>query len=183
MTTLCVISARGGSQGLPGKNIRLLLGKPLIVWSIEQALATPELNRIVVSTDSKEIAAIAEKAGAEVPFIRPAELAGPEVGKFQVWQHALSACEEHYRESYKCLVDLDCTNPLRDPEDISNAMTQFRDSKHRGVDAVFTVCKARKNPYFNMVEPDGTGALVIFHFFGDPSIRGQSAPPVYDHVG
>ena len=71
MKTLCVISARGGSLGLPGKNIRLLLDKPLIVWSIEQALATPGIDRVVVSTDSKKIAAIARGAGAETPFLRP----------------------------------------------------------------------------------------------------------------
>ena len=71
MKSLCVISARGGSLGLPGKNIRRLLDKPLIVWSIEQALATPGIDRVVVSTDSKKIAAIARGAGAETPFLRP----------------------------------------------------------------------------------------------------------------
>ncbi len=71
MKSLCVISARGGSRGLPDKNIRLLLDKPLIAWSIEQALATPGIDRVVVSTDSKEIAAVARAAGAETPFLRP----------------------------------------------------------------------------------------------------------------
>ena len=148
MTTLCVIGARGGSQGLPGKNIRPLLEKPLIVWSIEQAQSTPEIDRVVVSTDSDTIAEVARAAGADVPFTRPAALSGPTVGKFQVWQHALGACEEIFRETYDTFVDLDCTNPLRDVSDISAAIAQFRAGRSRSVDAVFSVCEARKNPYF-----------------------------------
>ena len=93
MNILCVISARGGSKGLKGKNIRPLLGKPLIAWSIEQALACPEINRVIVSTDDKRIADVAVQYGAEVPFLRPPELAGDQVGKWEVWRHALEFCE------------------------------------------------------------------------------------------
>lgn len=182
MTVLCVIGARGGSQGLPGKNIKPLMGKPLIAWTIEMALETPEIDRVVVSTDSEQIAEVARNAGAEVPFLRPEELAGPEVGKFQVWQHALSACEKYYREKYEIFVDLDCTNPLRDVDDISNAIAQFRNSRGRGVDAVFSVCDARKNPYFNMVEKDNDGALRMCKTLGETVIRRQDAPQVYEHV-
>ena len=182
MTILCVIGARGGSQGLPGKNIRLLHGKPLIAWSIEQARATPEIDRIVVSTDSSAIADAALAAGAEVPFGRPAELAGPQVGKCQVWQHALGACESHYGERYEAFVDLDCTNPLRDTVDISNAIAQFRRGRARGVDAVFSICDARKNPYFNLVEPDATGGLRMSKSIGGTVVARQAAPPVFEHV-
>lgn len=182
MTILCVIGARGGSQGLPGKNIRPLLGKPLLAWSIEQAKGVPQIGRIVVSTDSPEIARVARDVGAEVPFMRPADLAGPAVGKFLVWKHALAACEEHYKESYDCLVDLDCTNPLRDPEDIRSAIVQFQRDRSRGVDAVFTVCAARKNPYFNLVEPDASGALRMSKISSTPVVARQAAPPVYEHV-
>ena len=182
MTVLCVIGARGGSQGLPGKNIRPLLGKPLIAWSIEQARATPEVGRLVVSTDSPAIADAARAAGAEVPFLRPAELSGPAVGKFQVWQHALAACEAHYGERYDIVVDLDCTNPLRDPADISAAIGQFRAARGRGVDAVFSVCKARKNPYFNKVEPDASGALRMSKALAATVVARQAAPPVFEHV-
>ncbi len=182
MTILCVIGARGGSQGLPGKNIRPMLGKPLIAWSIEQARACPEIGRVVVSTDSAQIAAAARAAGADVPFLRPAELAGPEVGKFQVWQHALEACGAHYGEQYECYVDLDCTSPLRDAEDIRRAIAQFRVSRARGVDAVFSVCKARKNPYFNLVEPDGRGALKVSKPLPGKVLARQAAPPVFEHV-
>lgn len=182
MTILCVIGARGGSEGVPGKNVRLLLGKPLIVWSIEQARATPEVDRVVVSTDSAGISEIAREAGAEVPFRRPEALAGAGVGKFQVWQHALDACAEYYSEDYECLVDLDCTNPLRDPSDISAAIARFRALRPTGTDAVFTVCPARKNPYFNLVEPDATGALRMSKSVGSMVLRRQDAPPVFEHV-
>jgi CMP-N,N'-diacetyllegionaminic acid synthase len=182
MTILCVIGARGGSAGLPGKNIRPLLGKPLIVWSIEQARATAEIDRVVVSTDSDAIAAAARSAGAATPFMRPGELAAASVGKFQVWQHALAACEQHYGERYEAFVDLDCTNPLRDAADISAAIRQFRDGRKRGVDAVFTICEARKNPYFNVVEPDSAGALRMSKSLGPTVVARQAAPPVFEHV-
>lgn len=182
MTILCVIGARGGSQGLPGKNIRPMLGKPLIAWSIEQAQGTPQISRVVVSTDSPEIAEVARAAGAEVPFLRPKELSGPTVGKFQVWQHALKACEQHFGESYECYVDLDCTSPLRDSVDITRAIEQFRTARSRGVDAVFSVCKARKNPYFNLVEQDAQGALKVSKPLPGKVLARQAAPAVFEHV-
>lgn len=182
MAILCVISARGGSEGLPNKNIRPLLGKPLLAWSIEQAKETPEISRVIVSTDSEEIAEVARNFGAETPFKRPLELASNEAGKWNVFQHALTKCEEIYRESYEAFVDLDCTNPLRDIADISNAIKQFRARRPGGVDGVFTVCEARKNPYFNMLEIDAFGALKISKEAGTPIVRRQNAPPVYDHV-
>jgi CMP-N-acetylneuraminic acid synthetase len=182
MSILCVIGARGGSQGLPGKNIRPLLGKPLIAWSIEQARATPEIGHVVVSTDSRAIADAARAAGADVPFMRPADLSGPTIGKFQVWQHALKACEAEYGERFEAFIDLDCTNPLRDPSDISAMIAQFRNGRARGVDAVFTVCEARKNPYFNLVEPDAQGALRMSKSLGATVVARQAAPPVFEHV-
>jgi CMP-N,N'-diacetyllegionaminic acid synthase len=182
MTILCVIGARGGSQGLPGKNIKLLLGKPLITWSIESALKTVGIDRVVVSTDSEEIATVAREAGAETPFMRPEILSGQEVGKFDVWKHALECCEKHYNEEYEIYIDLDCTNPLRDPSDISNVINQLRNSIDRGVDTVFSVCEARKNPYFNMVEADKNGAMRMSKTLGPTVIRRQDAPQVYEHV-
>jgi len=182
MTALCVISARGGSRGLPGKNIRPMLGKPLIAWSIEQALATPEIDRVVVSTDSEAIAAVARGAGAETPFIRPQELATPEAGKFDVFKHALQACEAHYREEYEFYLDLDCTNPLRDVNDISACVGQFRKRRKDGVGGVFTVCAARKNPYFNLLEADDSGALRVSKRLSDTIVRRQDAPSVFEHV-
>ena len=182
MKTLCVIGARGGSKGLPGKNIKMLLGKPLIAWTIEEALKTSEIDKVVVSTDSNEIAEVAMKYGAEVPFIRPEDISGSKVGKFDVWKHALDKCEEYYKEKYDIYVDLDCTNPLRDSKDISNVINQLKQGVGRGVDTIFSVCEARKNPYFNMVEADESGALRMSKTLGGTIIRRQDAPIVYEHV-
>lgn len=182
MKTLCVISARGGSTGFPGKNIRPLLGKPLIVWSIEQALATREVERVVVSTDSDEIAKVAVAAGAEVPFRRPTPLATAQAGKFGVFKHALSACELYFGEEYEFYLDLDCTNPLREVHDISACIAQFREGRRSGVDGIFSICPARKNPYFNLVEPDDSGALRVSKKLPNSIVRRQDAPPVYEHV-
>jgi len=182
MTVLCVIGARGGSQGLPGKNTKELLGKPLIAWTIEAALQTPEIDKVIVSTDSKEIAAIAREFGAETPFIRPDFLSSSEVGKFDVWKHALESCEKYYNEEYEIFIDLDCTNPLRDSSDISNTIKQLKESIVRGVDTVFTICEARKNPYFNMVEEADDGSLCMSKSLGPTVIRRQDAPSVYEHV-
>jgi CMP-N,N'-diacetyllegionaminic acid synthase len=178
MNTTCVIGARGGSKGLAGKNIRPMLGKPLIAWSIEQALACPEIDRVVVSTDSEDIARVAKQFGAEVPFMRPSELANDTAGKWQVWQHALQACEAHYREPIDLFVDLDCTSPLREVQDISKAIAQFKTS---GMDAVFSICEAAKNPYFNMLEEEN-GILRICKNLPKPIVRRQDAPKVYTHV-
>lgn len=178
MSILCVIGARGGSKGLAGKNVRPLLGKPLIGWTIEQALACPDIDRVVVSTDCPLIAKVAQQFGADVPFVRPAELANDTAGKWQVWQHALQACEKHYQQTFELYVDLDCTNPLRDVTDISSAISQFR---RAGVDAVFSVCEARKNPYFNMLEIEDD-RLRICKALPQPIVRRQDAPKVFEHV-
>ena len=180
---LCVIAARGGSQGVPGKNIRPICGKPVIAWAIEKALKTTEFERIVVSTDSAEIADVAAQAGAEVPFTRPASLSGPDAGKFKVWQHALQECMSRYGEQYEAYVDIDCTNPLLEVDDIRAALAQFRAARERGVDAVFTVCRARRNPYFNLVEPDANGALRMSKRMpGGQVLARQKAPAVFEHV-
>lgn len=181
-SVLCVIAARGGSQGMPGKNIRPLLGKPVIAWAIEKALQVEEFAHVAVSTDSEDIAAVARAAGADVPFLRPAELARSDTGKFQVWQHALEACEAHYGEVFDIYVDFDCTNPLIEVSDIKAALKQFRASRARGVDSVFTVSPARRNPYFNLVEPDEKGALRMSKSQGATVLARQAAPPVFEHV-
>ena len=178
MNTVCVIGARGGSKGLPGKNLRPLLGKPLIAWSIEQAKACPEISRVVVSTDSEAIADVARDYGADVPFLRPDVLAGDTAGKWNVWQHALEACEQHYGAPVDIYVDLDCTSPLREVDDISRAIAQFVSA---GVDAVFSVCEARKNPYFNMLEIED-GCQRICKPLPRPIVRRQDAPRVLEHV-
>jgi CMP-N,N'-diacetyllegionaminic acid synthase len=182
---LCVISARGGSQGVPKKNIRPLLGKPLIEWAIEKALAISCIDRVVVSTDSDKIAEISRRAGAEIPFIRPSSLALPTSGKFQVWQHALQACEFFYKNTYDLYIDIDCTNPLIEIADIKGALQLFQSLRKdfHFPDAVFTVSEARRNPYFNLVEPNTEGLMKMSKTTKDNTILArQLAPPVFEHV-
>jgi CMP-N,N'-diacetyllegionaminic acid synthase len=182
---LCVIGARGGSQGVPGKNVRPLLGKPVIAWAIQKALAVPGIDRVLVTTDSDEIAGVALAAGAAVPFIRPAALASSEAGKFQVWQHALQTCEQQDGISYDLFVDIDCTNPLLQVGDIEGALQKFRLLRQGGhtPDAVFTISEARRNPYFNLVEPDAEGALKMSKRLGNGTVLArQRAPTVFEHV-
>ena len=176
---ICCIGARGGSKGVKGKNFRNMLGKPLIAWSIEQALACPEINEVIVSTDSLEIAEISKRYGARVPFIRPKYLASDSAGKWAVWQHALEFLEKEENKKVEIFIDLDCTSPLRDVEDITNAINKFRSSN---VDAVFSICEARKNPYFNMVELNENNFLEISKKTNPLIKRRQDAPPVFEHV-
>jgi CMP-N,N'-diacetyllegionaminic acid synthase len=182
VTVLCTICARGGSQGVPGKNIRPLLGKPLIAWTVEQALATPEIDHVMVSTDSPAIAEAARAAGADCFFLRPAALADGASGKFQVWQHALAEAEKHYGTDFELFVDLDVTCPMKEASDVSAAIAQYRAGRARGVDAVFSVCRARKNPYFNLVEPDASGALKVSKPLPGKVLARQAAPPVFEHI-
>lgn len=181
MSIVCVISARGNSQGVKNKNIRIINGKPLIVWSIEQAISVPEIDHVFVSTDSDEIAAIAEKAGAKIPFKRPDELSNARIGKFYVWKHALGMIEEILDEEIEIYVDLDCTNPLRSAKDVSDAINLYR-SHEDELDAVFSICDARKNPYFNLVEYDVDGFLSMSKELPNRVVRRQDAPDVFEHV-
>lgn len=182
---LCVIGARGGSQGVPGKNIRPLLGKPVIAWAIEKALEVQAIKQVIVSTDSPEIAQVAREFGAQTPFIRPPELAGPDIGKFQVWQHALQTCEEIYSCKFNTYVDIDCTNPLIETCDISGAIETYYSlqAENKNPDAVFTVSHARRNPYFNLVEANTEGLLKMSKSLPDKTVVSrQKAPLVWEHV-
>jgi CMP-N,N'-diacetyllegionaminic acid synthase len=122
---LAVIPARGGSKGLPGKNIRPLAGLPLIAHTILMARACPQIDRCIVSTDSAEIASVARRYGADVPFMRPAELAQDDTAIWPVLRHALYAVEESENRCYDYLLLLDPTSPARLPEDIDCALRQL----------------------------------------------------------
>ena len=134
---------------MPNKNLRDLCGKPLMAYSIEQALGSGLFKHVVVSTDSAEIAEVARSLGAEAWFLRPTELATDEAPKLPVIRHAFMESEKHYRHQFDVLVDLDATSPLRTGEDITEAYKQFIE---RDSDILITASPARKNPYFNMVE-------------------------------
>jgi len=177
MKAVAFIFARGGSKGLPGKNIRLLAGKPLIAWSIEHARAVQRIERVIVSTDSQEIANVARKYGAEVPFIRPAELSSDTSPEWLAWRHALSHMRQTEGSMPDVMISIPATAPLRLPLDIENCLNEYEKGN---VDVVITVTDAQRSPYFNMVKEnaDGTVGLVI-----PPQTkvtRRQDAPTVYD---
>lgn len=153
MKILVTICARGGSKGVPNKNIRPLLGKPLIAYSIEQAQRWGRADRIIVSTDSEDIARVAKEFGAEVPFLRPSALATDTAEKLPVLRHALTIAEEIHGR-FDVLVDLDACSPLRTVEDLENCRHLFLEKRPK---TLFSAVVAHKNPYFNMVEVDPSG--------------------------
>ena len=158
MGPLITICARGGSQGVKDKNIRPLLGRPLIAHSIDCALRWGRADRVVVSTDSEDIARVARASGAEAPFIRPANLAGGHVPKMAAVRHALHQIEQGTDTRYEVVIDLDVTAPLRHVSDVENA---FNLLITRGPLTVFSVVNARKNPYYNVVEADSEGFVHV----------------------
>lgn len=141
-TAIGIIPARAGSKGLPGKNTRLLCGKPLIVWTIEKALRSRYLDRVVVTTDSEEIAAIAREAGAEVPFIRPAELATDEANSYDVIRHALAYLAPTI---FDYTVLLEPTSPLREDGDIDRAVETLDQARDR-FDSIVTLGEVHEHP-------------------------------------
>ena len=177
MEVVGFIFARGGSKGLPGKNIRPLGGKPLIAWSIEHALAVKRIERVIVSTDSVEIAAVAREYGAEVPFIRPAELARDDSPEWLAWRHALDFLRETTGELPEVMVSVPTTAPLRLALDIENCLNEYEKGD---ADIVITISNAHRSPYFNMVKTnaDGTVGLVIPPHAAIS--RRQDAPVVFD---
>ena len=138
MRILAIIPARGGSKGLPGKNVRPLAGKPLIAHTVELAKRCPSLTRTVVSTDSEEIAKAAQTAKGDVPWLRPAELATDTATTAGVVKHALQACEKEEGKPYDSIVVLQATSPLRTVGDVEGAIKLFQSSK---APAVISVCE------------------------------------------
>lgn len=177
MNIVAFIFARGGSKGLPGKNIRLLAGKPLIGWAIEHARAVKRIRRVIVSTDSKEIAAVAMEYGAETPFLRPADLARDDSPEWLAWRHALQYLQDSEGTLPDAMVSVPTTAPARLPIDIENCLDEYAKGR---ADLVITITDAHRNPYFNMVKinDDGTVGLVIPPVNG--VFRRQDAPLVYD---
>ena len=180
MRVLGVITARGGSKGVPRKNIRPLGGKPLLVWTAEAALAARRLDRVVISTDDEEIATVARTSGIEVPFMRPAELATDQAPTLPVLQHAVAWLEEH-GDRFDAICLLQPTNPLRTASMIDACIELFAQS---GADSVFTVLPvpAEHNPHWvYFAQPDG--ALYLATGEATPIPRRQELPPAYHREG
>jgi CMP-N-acetylneuraminic acid synthetase len=173
-----VIFARGGSKGLPDKNIKLFGDKPLIAWSIESALALESIESVYVSTDSKKIAKIAEQYGAKVPFIRPKDLASDESPEWLSWKHAI----EFYKEKNQGnlpnkIISIPTTAPLRDSSDIQKCINEYEKGN---VDVVVTSTESLRSPYFNMVveRENGYVKLPMKDYIGIS--RRQDSPKMYD---
>lgn len=177
MKILATICARGGSQGVKNKNIRSLQGKPLIAYSIEQLIKWGKADDIVCSTDSDIIAEVAKKFGAQIPFKRPDYLATSEASKIPVIKHALEFMELKNNTKYDVVVDLDPTAPLRKIEFIQEAFNLLVENN---LNTVFSVCLARKNPYFNMVELDEKNVPRISKPLDSRVVRRQDAKAVYE---
>lgn len=177
MKLAAFIFARGGSKGLPGKNVIQFGDKPLIAWSIEQALAVKEIERVIVSTDSVEIADIARTYGADVPFMRPDELSSDESPEWLAWRHALNYVLESSGALPDVMVSIPATAPLRLPSDIGNCIHEYEKSK---VDAVIAVSDAHRSPYFNMVKINQDGYTELVNPPQSPLVRRQDVPVVYD---
>lgn len=174
---LLTICARGGSKGIKDKNIRLLAGKPLIYYTISQALRWGKAKHILVSSDSEKIAHIAKEFGAEVPFMRPKSLATDNAPKLFALRNAVKTAETFYDDRFDIIMDLDPTSPIRTTKDLNLAMNIFLKTKS---DSLFSVVPAKKNPYFNMVEKDEKGKVTISKSFKNTISRRQDAPNVYE---
>ena len=173
------IFARGGSKGLPRKNIAPLAGKPLIAHAIEAARSGKWIKRVVVSTDDREIAAVARRYGAEVPFLRPAELATDTAPEALAWVHALDYVDRCSRRPVDVFVSVPATAPLRLASDVDACVEALLTSD---VDLAVTVSESRRNPYFSMLKiiADGTARVVMEH---DQAVfHRQDAPTTYDIV-
>ena len=171
---IITICARGGSAGVPGKNIRPLCGKPLIGWTIEQAFASKVADEVFVSTDSEDIARVARSFGAQVPFLRPAELATSTAGKLPVIQHLVHWVEAQHGP-VNAIIDLDPTSPLRDIADIQTCFSML----DANTDVVISGYEADKNPYFNMVELKANGFYERVCLPDSEVLGRQSAPKVF----
>jgi len=176
MLRICSICARGGSKGVPGKNIRLLLGKPLIVHSIEQASRSGLFETIAVSSESDEILEIAGRAGVQHLIKRPYAMATDQAAKLPAIQHCVRTVEEQSGQRFDFMIDLDATAPLRTVDDIAGAVAL---QEMGGCSNVITGCAAHRSPYFNLVEaaPDG---FVRLSKPGTGIVRRQDMPVCYD---
>lgn len=177
MNAVAIIFARGGSKGLPGKNIKIFHGKPLIAWAIEHAKSVERIKRVIVSTDSVEIANIAKFYGAEVPFMRPENLAMDNSPEWQSWRHALEFIYQEKQALPDVMVSIPATAPLRLSIDIEKCLDEFLKG---GADAVITVADAYRNPHFNMVRASSSEFYELVIPASTAPYRRQDAPIIYD---
>lgn len=176
---LGVITARGGSKGIRGKNIYPVLGKPLIAYTIDAATKSQYLDDCIISTDSERIAEIAIKWGGNVPFLRPTEIAQDSTPSVDVLIHALQWYEEHWNRKVDAVVLLQPTAPMRLPEDIDNAIVKFKKGSARSLFSCYEEKAA--HPFVMYIEEHGLLRPLLFK--EDVVMRRQEFPPVYVRNG
>ena len=177
MRRLCTICARGGSKGIKNKNLRPLAGKPLIAHSIQQARESGVFDAIAVSSDSAAILETARRFGADHAIERPAELATDTAPKIPVIRHCAAEVEQATGARFDVIVDLDATSPLRNLDDIRGAVALLEES---GAANVVSGMPSRRSPYFNLVELDQGGRVVLSKPPSASIARRQDSPPCYD---
>ena len=175
-TVLAIIPARGGSKGIPRKNIKLLAGKPLIAWTIEEAKKSKYIDKTIVSTDSQEIADIAIKYGAEIPFIRPTELAKDETSSSEVIVHAIKWFEKNQNQKFNMLVLLQPTSPFRNVKHIDSTLEIFSSSPNSK--SLVSIKEVDENPYWMKII-DEDHYLKNFILKQNNFTRRQDLPKVY----
>jgi len=171
---IAFIFARGGSKGVRNKNIRSVAGKPLIAHSIESALASKYIGRVIVSTDSEKISAVASEYGAEV-LRRPDELAGDKTPELLAWKHAIEAYRNLINDT-ATFVSLPATSPLRIPRDIDAAIEEYQRGR---CDILFGITESHRNPFLNMVTITDADLLEVVNA-GSDAVRRQDVPRVFD---
>lgn len=181
---LAILTARGGSKGIPGKNTRLLAGLPLIAWTIKAALTSSSITRLIVSTDDSEIARIATEYGAECPFVRPAELAKDDTPGIAPFIHAINHLKstESYEADYSIL--LQPTSPLRTADDLDRAIALIQEKNGQNL---VSVCPVREHPLYCM-KIDDNGIAENFMDIDLSELnqrypRRQDLPPAYIENG
>jgi CMP-N,N'-diacetyllegionaminic acid synthase len=177
MFILGLICCRGGSKGVKDKNIRPFCGRPLLVYTIDEAFKCNLLNDVIVSADSSMIKKTAKEAGIRHIIHRPEALATDTVSKWPVFLHALETYQQEKKITVDYIVDMDVTVPLKTSEDISRAIQFALDNPD--ADVVITGYEPERNPYFNMMETGEDGYAHIVKQTEQPIVRRQDAPPVY----
>lgn len=176
MNVLTVIPARGGSKGVPGKNLKPIAGKPLVAWSVESALAAKSSGTIIVTSDSDDILRAASLSPNVRALKRPAELAQDTTPIFPVYRHAVETIEKETGKPVDYLIGLEPTTPFRSPSDIDACVAKAVELK---ADVVTTVKHTAENPYFVLVEPRRDDPRWVEQSKKGPFTRRQDAPPVY----
>ena len=178
MSRICTICARGGSKGVKNKNLKVILGKPLIAHSILQAKASGLFDVIAVSSDSPAILQAAKEYGANIVVERPVELATDTAAKLPVIQHCVSEVEKMTGLSFDVMSDIDATSPLRTIEDLKNSVRLLEIHEH--ATNLITGAPSRRSPYFNLVEENSNGFVQLSKELPSTIVRRQDAPKSFD---